>query len=85
MAFAGLDLVVRESGEFKGSRRHISKRGSPFLRRTLWQMALRAAYTEGDLREYFLRKRREKLHHLAAVTAVSIKSPRRLAAASCAR
>lgn len=73
VAFAGLDLIVSESGEYKAPRRHISKRGSPFLRKTLWGMTLRALQQEGDLQSYWLRKRREGVHHLAAVTATAIK------------
>ena len=73
IAFAGLDLVVSQSGEYQAPRRHISKRGSPFLRHTLWAMALRACYQEGDLRDYWLRRKGQGLKHLAAVTAVAIK------------
>lgn len=51
VAFAGLDATVFQTGQYDNPRRHISKRGSPFLRRTLWQMAYRAVYQEGDLRE----------------------------------
>ncbi|MCU0915095.1 MAG: IS110 family transposase [Planctomycetes bacterium] len=71
VAFAGLDPQVYQSGEYDAPRRHISKRGSPFLRRTIWQMAYRAVYQEGDLRQYWLRKRAQQTHHLAAVTAVA--------------
>jgi transposase len=73
IAFAGLDLVVSQSGEYQATRRHISKRGSPFLRHTLWAMAHRACYQEGDLRDYWLRRKGQGLSHLAAVTAVAIK------------
>lgn len=73
IAFAGLDLVVSQSGEYQAARRHISKRGSPFLRHTLWGMAHRACYQEGDLREYWLRRKGQGLKHLAAVTAVAVK------------
>jgi transposase len=74
VAFAGLDLVVVQSaGRDLRPRRHISKRGSPFLRHTLWGMAYRAAYQEGDLRAYWLRRKAEGLNHLAAVTATAIK------------
>lgn len=73
IAFAGLDLVVSQSGEYEASRRHISKRGSPFLRHTLWAMAHRACYQEGDLRDYWLRRKGQGLKHLAAVTAVAVK------------
>ncbi len=73
IAFAGLDLVVSQSGEYQAPRRHISKRGSPFLRHTLWAMAYRACYQEGDLRDYWLRKKAKGLSHLESVTAVAIK------------
>jgi len=73
IAFAGLDLVVSQSGEYQAPRRHVSKRGSPFLRNTLWAMAHRACYQEGDLRDYWLRRKAKGLSHLESVTAVAIK------------
>ena len=73
IAFAGLDLVVSQSGEYQAPRRHISKRGSPFLRHTLWAMAHRACYQEGDLRNYWLRRKAQGLSHLESVTAVAVK------------
>jgi transposase len=73
IAFAGLDLVVSQSGEYQAPHRHISKRGSPFLRHTLWVMAHRASYQEGDLRDYWLRRKKQGLSHLEVVTAVAIK------------
>jgi transposase len=73
IAFAGLDLVVSQSGEYQAPRRRISKRGSPFLRHTLWAMAHRACYQEGDLRDYWLRRKGQGLSHLESVTAVAIK------------
>lgn len=38
-AFCGLDPCVKQSGKFKGSRIHISKRGSGLLRRALFTAA----------------------------------------------
>jgi len=73
VAFAGLDASVFQTGQYDSPVRHISKRGSPFLRRTLWTMAHRAVYQEGDLRQYWLKKKSEKKHHLVAVTAVARK------------
>ena len=35
VAFAGFDMVVFQTGQYQAPRRRISKRGSPFLRRTL--------------------------------------------------
>jgi len=76
VAFAGLDLVVFQTGQYEAPHRKISKRGSPHLRRTLWMMASVAVHRECELRDYYLRRRREGLHHLAAVTAVAIKLTR---------
>jgi len=73
VAFAGLDPTVFQTGQYDAPRRRISKRGSPVLRHTLWQMAYRACYQEGDLRDYWLRRRGDGLSHRSAVTAVAIK------------
>ncbi len=45
----------------------------PFPRRTLWQMAFRAYQQQGDLRTFYLLKRKQSLHQLAAVTATSLR------------
>jgi transposase len=73
VAFAGLDVTVFQTGQYEAYHRHISKRGSPFLRETLWNMAFQAIYQEGDIRNYWLRKMSDGLKHKAAVTATSIK------------
>ena len=73
VAFAGLDPTVYQTGNYDAPKRRISKRGSPVLRYTLWQMAHRACYQEGDLRNYWLRRRGDGLTHRSAVTAVAIK------------
>jgi transposase len=73
VAFAGLDPKVFQSGQYDAPNRHVSKRGSPYLRRTLWQMAYRAVCTEGDLRDFWRRKHRQNKHHLVAVTATANK------------
>ena len=73
VAFAGLDATVFQTGQYDASQRHISKRGSPFLRKTLWQMAYRALQQEGDLRNFWFKKKRQNKHQLVAVTAVARK------------
>jgi transposase len=72
-AFAGLDPKVFQSGQYDAPHRHVSKRGSPYLRRTLWQMAYRAVCNEGDLRDFWRRKHRQNKHHLVSVTAAANK------------
>jgi transposase len=56
VAYAGIDLSVFESGEFIGKRQHMSKRGSPYLRRALWLAAHSARLWNKDLDEYLRRK-----------------------------
>lgn len=73
VAFAGLDLTVFQTGQYNAPQRRLSKRGSPFLRQTLWNMAYQAVYQEGDLRDYWLRKKAQGLTHKEAVTAAAIK------------
>ncbi len=73
VAFAGLDMTVFQTGQYNAPRRRITKRGSPALRHTLWQMAHRACYQEGDLRDYWLRRRSDGLCHRSAVTATALK------------
>lgn len=73
VAFAGLDPKVFQSGQYDAPRRSVSKRGSPHLRRSLWQMAYRALMTEGDLRDFWQKKLRQNKHHLVATTAVANK------------
>lgn len=72
-AFAGLDPKVYQSGQYDAPNRQISKRGSPYLRQILWLMAFRAILKEGQLKDYFWKKRKEGKHHLVAVTACANK------------
>lgn len=76
VAFAGLDPTVSQSGEYEAPRRHISKRGSPYLRRTLWAMASVEVRREGPWRDYYQRRRAQGMHHLATITAAAIKLTR---------
>ncbi len=73
VAFAGLDTNVFQTGTYEKPHRKLTKRGCPFLRRTLWQMAFQASQKEGDLRKYYLRKRKYNLHHLATVTTTALR------------
>ncbi|MBQ3329178.1 MAG: IS110 family transposase [Eggerthellaceae bacterium] len=70
VAFAGCDPSVFESGEYGGSRAHLSKRGSPYLRWYLWLAADRARRFDPVLRDYYLKKRSEGKCHRVAISAV---------------
>ena len=73
VAFAGLDVSVKQSGEFVGTKNKISKRGSPYLRRAIWTAASRAAFCDPVLSDYYQSLRTRGKHHLTAVGAVARK------------
>ena len=58
-AFAGIDPTVKQSGEFTGTHNHMSKRGSPYLRRALWQASVLAVMHNPDMKSFFQKKRAE--------------------------
>ena len=59
VAFAGLDASVRESGESKSTRNHISKRGSIYLRTGFWQAAVAGLQHNQPFKEFYERKKKE--------------------------
>ena len=73
VAYAGLDPSVFESGQFQGRRGHISKRGSPYLRRALFLAAHSAHLHNADLRAYLARKLAEGKPYRSALIAVAHK------------
>lgn len=73
VAFAGLDVTVNQSGEFKGTKNKISKRGSPYLRRAIWLAASTAAFSDPILSDYYQSLKARGKHHLTAVGAVARK------------
>jgi transposase len=56
VAYTGIDPSVFASGEFKATETHMSKRGSPHLRRALWLSAITASQSNPDLAEYLQRR-----------------------------
>ena len=73
VAFAGLDATVTQSGEFEASHNVMSKRGSPYLRKAIFQAALIASFHDPVLSVYYQKKKAEGKHHLTCVGAVSRK------------
>jgi len=66
-AFIGIDPTTYESGQFKGQG-HISKRGSPHLRRTLYLMAQSVARYSNTFRLYMAQLRdRGKAYRVAVI------------------
>lgn len=73
VAFAGLDASVHQSGDFTGSKTRLSKRGSPYLRRAIWQSAFVASFRDPALSLHYQRLRKRGKAHGTAVGAVARK------------
>jgi transposase len=56
VAYTGIDPTVFASGEFNAKETHMSKRGSPHLRRALWLAAISASGCNPDLAAYLQRR-----------------------------
>ena len=72
IGFAGVDPIIRESGQWKG-RGRISKRGNRSLRRVLFLMSVAVIRVNPVFKEVYDRKRREGKAYRQAVLAVSHK------------
>jgi len=72
-AFAGIDPTVNQSGEFTGTHNHMSKRGSPYLRRALWQAAVVAVQYNPALKAFHKKKLAEGKPHMNAIGHVTRK------------
>jgi transposase len=70
VAYAGIDATVYQSGQFEGTQRHMSKRGSAYLRLALWQAALMATLHDEEFKAYYQKKRAEGKVHGVATGAV---------------
>lgn len=73
LAFAGLDASVHQSGDFTGTKNKLSKRGSPYLRRVIWQAAFIAAFNDPTLSQYYQKLRTRGKSHGTAIGAVARK------------
>lgn len=73
LAFAGLDASVHQSGDFTGTKNKLSKRGSPYLRRAIWQAAFIAAFHDPALSIYYQKLKKRGKSHGTAVGAVARK------------
>ncbi len=72
VAFAGLDPVLKESGNSK-RHGHISKRGSPLLREALYLAAFPASKYNPVCKQLYDRLRAKGKHHILCLTAVARK------------
>ena len=66
LAFAGLDPVVKQSGNFQAEHMKISKRGSTYLRYAIYRVAFLIIYNNETFHNYYLDKRSQgKTHRVA--------------------
>ena len=70
VTYAGIDAVVYQTGEFQATQTHMSKRGSPYLRRALWLAASVARNCDPELRDYYQCRRAEGKPHGTVVGAI---------------
>ena len=76
VAFAGVDAPPCQSGTFNSKNRHISKRGSPRLRKTLFQVMstlIQHAPADDPVFQFLDRKRQEGKHYYVYMTAAANK------------
>ena len=73
VAYAGLDVAVKQSGNFNATDTKISKRGSPYLRRAIWLAACVAAFKDPALSVYYQKLRQRGKAHGTAIGAVARK------------
>jgi len=73
VAYAGIDATVSQSGEYERTTNRMSKRGSPYLRRALYQASLVAYNNDPILNAFYIKKKSEGKHHSTVIGAVSRK------------
>ncbi len=64
VAYASLYPKNSQSGESINSKGHLSKRGSPYLRRAIWLASFVAAFKDPALNKFYEKKRAEGKDHL---------------------
>lgn len=72
-AFAGIDPSVKQSGEFTGTKVHMSKRGSPYLRRALFLASVACNLHNPAMHALYEKKRSQGKHHFVALSAIARK------------
>ena len=72
-AFAGIDPSIKQSGDYSSIRNHMSKRGSPYLRRALWMACTTSIQFDPMFKEYYLKKRSEGKSYMTTLGHISKK------------
>ena len=76
ISYAGIDPVVRQSGNFIGSKSRMSKKGSPYLRLAIWQASITSIRSNPNLKDYYEQKIKQGKHHMTVIGAVANKLTR---------
>ena len=71
--YAGINPSVSQSGKFSSDDSHITKQGSPYLRRALYLAAMAQLNLKTPLHDYYAKKRADGKSHREALVAVSRK------------
>ena len=72
-AYIGVDPTVNQSGEFVGTHVHMSKRGSPYLRRAVWMASVGAVQRDPMFKAYYEKKAAEGLRYMNIIGHVTKK------------
>ena len=62
ISYAGLDVIIYESGKYKATNLSISKKGSVYLRYALYQVAKVCWIHDPMFNEYYIKKQSENKH-----------------------
>lgn len=73
VAYAGLDTRIKQFGDFSATNTKLSKRGSPYLRRSIWLSTTVAAFKDPALSIYYQGLRARGKAHGTAIGAVTRK------------
>lgn len=73
VSYAGINPSISQSGKFSSSENHITKQGSPYLRRALYLAATAQIRLSTPFRDYYDKKRADGKTHREALIAVARK------------
>lgn len=71
--YAGINPSISQSGKFSSDDNHITKQGSPYLRRALYLVAMAQLKLDTPFREYYAKKRADGKSHREALIALARK------------
>ena len=71
--YAGINPSISQSGKFSSEENHITKQGSPYLRRALYLAAMAQLKLKSPFYDYYAKKRADGKSHREALVAVARK------------